>query len=128
MNTIAIYGVQAAMGLVGLAAGVAKLAGADLMVEAFDMLGLGSSFRLIAGSVEVLGGLCLLMPKAGVIGALMLASVVVGTAGVTIGQVASKVLPGSEIGVVRTHQAVSRPGEFGVRAPAIVINRDGISI
>ena len=127
MNAIAIYGVQAAMGLAGLAAGVAKLAGADIMVEAFDMLGLGTSFRLLAGAVEVLGGLCLLTPKAGVIGAVLLASVVVGTAGVTIGQVAGKVLPGSESGAVWTHQAVSQPGGPAVRAPVIVI-RDGINI
>ena len=127
MKTIAIYGVQAAMGLTGLAAGVAKLAGADIMVDAFDMLGLGSSFRLMAGLVEVLGGVCLLMPKAGVIWAVLLASVVMGTAGLTIGQVAGKILPGSEFGVVRTQHAVSQSGSPAARAPAIAI-RDGISI
>ena len=107
MYGIAIYGMQAAMGLTALAAGVAKIAGADFMVDAFDALGLGASFRLLAGAVEVMGGLCLLMPKAGLLGAVMLGSVVVGAAGLTVGQVAGRVLPGFEAGVM-TQQAVSR--------------------
>src|SRR5207237_207757 len=102
---------QAAMGLTALAAGVAKIAGADFMVDAFDALGLGASFRLLAGAVEVMGGLCLLMPKAGLLGAVMLGSVVVGAAGLTVGQVAGRVagrgLPGFGAGGM-TEQAVSR--------------------
>jgi uncharacterized membrane protein YphA (DoxX/SURF4 family) len=129
MNKIAIYGLQAAMGLVAIAAGGAKLAGADVMVDAFGMLGLGASFRLTVGLVEVLAGLCLLMPRAGVLGAALLAVVVVGTAGVTIGQVAGKVMNhGSEVGVVRTHQAVGYAGEFKFQRPAAVSYKDGINI
>jgi uncharacterized membrane protein YphA (DoxX/SURF4 family) len=117
------------MGLVAISAGVAKLAGADVMVDAFGMLGLGASFRLTAGVVEVLAGLCLLMPRAGVVGAALLAVVVVGTAGVTIGQVAGKVMnQGSEVGVVRTHQAVGHAGEFKFQRPVAVSYKDGISI
>jgi hypothetical protein len=125
----AIYAAQAAMGFLGLAAGCAKLAGAEVMVDAFGMLGLGSSFRLLAGAVEVLGGLCLLLPRAGILGALLLASVVVGTAGLTLGQVASRVLPaGSEIGAAGTHQAVSRERAFRIQPPVSTASRDGISI
>jgi hypothetical protein len=129
MKTVAIYGLQAAMGVLAMAAGVAKLAGADVMVDAFEVLGLGSSARMMAGSIELLGGLCLLLPQAGVAGALLLASVVVGSAGMTIGQVASQVLSnGPSIGVVQTHLAVGRAGEFGFQQPAAVINRGGIDI
>ncbi len=128
MKTIAIYGMQALMGVAAISAGLAKIAGADFMVEAFDMLNLGSSFRLIAGAVEVLGGLCLLAPNAGMVGAALLATVVMGTAGLTVGQVASKVLPGAEIGMVRAHHTVTRSGEMSGRAPANSTIRDGISI
>ena len=128
MKTIAIYAVQAAMGLVGLAAGCAKLAGADVMVDAFSMLGLGSSFLIIAGAVEILGGLCLLMPRAGLFGAVLLASVVVGTAGLTIGQVANKVLHnGSGIATVGAHQAM-HSGAYHFSRPAAVSTKDGIDI
>jgi hypothetical protein len=128
MKTIAIYGLQAAMGVLAITAGAAKLAGAELMVDAFEVLGLGSSVRLMAGSIEVLGGLCLLLPRTGVAGALLLASVVVGSAGMTIAQVATKVPSGMAIGMVQTHRAVGRVGEFSFQRPAAVTYRHGIDI
>ncbi len=129
MNTIAIYAVQASMGLLAVAAGTAKLLGADIMVDAFDLLGLGAPVRLTAGTVEMIGGLCLLLPRAGAIGALLLAAVVAGTIGLTIGQIAGKVmLNDASLGVVQTHQAVGRTGEFKFQQPAAVTYRSGIDI
>jgi hypothetical protein len=123
---IAIYGAQATMGLVAVAAGYAKISGADVMVDAFAMLGLGSTFRLVAGCVEIFAGLCLMLPRAGVFGAALLACVVVGSIGLTIGQVASQVLPGSgnSLGV---HQAV-QPGGFQLNRPMTFNAKDGINI
>lgn len=117
MNTIAIYGLQAAMGAIGVAAGAAKLAGLPVMAEAFGLLGFGPSFLMLAGAVEVVAGLCLLMPRGGVIGAVLMASVVVGATGLTIGQVAGRLGDGVSSGAARTHQAVHPGGfEFGRRA------------
>ena len=127
MNTIAIYGMQATMGLLAVAAGVAKLSGADFMVDAFGMLGINGPIRMTAGAVEVIGGLCLLLPRAGVAGALMLAAVMVGGAGLTLGQIASAA-PNGATNVVRTHQAVGHTGEFKFQQPAAVIYRNGIDI
>ena len=129
MNTIAIYAVQASMGLLAVAAGTAKLCGADIMVDAFDLLGLGAPVRLTAGTVEMIGGLCLLLPRAGAVGALLLAAVVVGSAGMTIGQVAGKVLPnGAANAAVQTYQAVGQTGQFKFQQPAAVNFRNGIDI
>ena len=128
MNTIAIYTAQAAMGLLAVAAGTAKLCGADLMVDAFDLLGLGASIRMTAGMVEVIGGLCLLMPRAGAVGALMLAAVVVGTAGLTVGHIAGSALPTGATAVVRTYQTVGRTGEFSFQQPAAIKYRGGVDI
>lgn len=128
-NTIAIYAVQATMGLLAVAAGAAKLCGADLMVDAFDLLGLGSSVRMTAGMVEVIGGLCLLLPRAGAVGALLVAAVVVGSAGLSVGQIAFQARSNSATAsAVHTYQTVGRTGEFSFQQPASIKHRDGIDI
>jgi len=90
MKTIALYGLQMLVGLVALAAGYAKLTGMGFMAEPFAMIGLGNTFLTIAGTVEILAGLCLLFPSSGVVGALLLATVMVGTMGATVGTAISQ--------------------------------------
>src|ERR1041384_2202481 len=85
MKTIALYGLQMLVGLVALAAGYAKLTGMGFVAEPLAMIGLGKTFLILAGTAEVLAGLCLLFPRSGVIGALLLATVMVGTMGATVG-------------------------------------------
>lgn len=89
MKTITLYGLQMLVGLVALAAGYAKLTGMGFMAEPFAMIGLGKSFLMVAGTVEILAGLCLLFPRSGVVGALLLTSVMVGTMGASLGTVIS---------------------------------------
>ena len=72
MKTIALYGLQMLVGLVALAAGYAKLTGMGFMAEPFAMIGLGKTFLMVAGVVEILAGLCLLFPRSGVVGAVLL--------------------------------------------------------
>ena len=85
MKTIALYGLQMLVGLVALAAGCAKLAGMGFMAEPFAAVGLGSTFLTLAGTAEIIAGLCLLFPTWGVVGALLLATVMVGTVGASVG-------------------------------------------
>jgi DoxX-like family len=89
MKTIALYGLQMLVGFVALAAGYAKLTGMGFVAEPFAMIGLGKTFLMLAGTVEVLAGLCLLFPRSGVVGALLLATVMVGTMGASVGHVIS---------------------------------------
>ena len=89
MKTIALYGLQMLVGLVALAAGYAKLTGMGFVAEPLAMIGLGHTFLVLAGTAEVLAGLCLLFPRSGVVGALLLATVMVGTMGATLGHVIS---------------------------------------
>jgi DoxX-like protein len=88
MHRDGIYGIQAALGLVYLVAGSAKLAGADIMVEAFDVTGLGQSLRMAVGALEILGGLCLFVPRASVYAAMVLGCTIVGIVGATVGHMA----------------------------------------
>lgn len=122
-HTIAIYTMQATMGLLAVAAGAAKLCGADVMVDAFDLLGLGASIRMTAGMVEVIGGLCLLLPRAGAVGAVLVAAVVVASAGLSIGQLASHAQPNGATAV-----RASQTGEFIFQQPTSAKYRDGIDI
>ena len=89
MKTITLYGLQMLVGLVALAAGYAKLSGMAFMAEPFAMIGLGHTFLMIAGTAEILAGLCLLFPRSGVVGAVLLVTVMVGTAGASLGTVIS---------------------------------------
>ena len=89
MKTIALYGLQALVGLVALAAGYAKLTGMEFVAEPFAMIGLGKTFLMVAGSVEIVAGLCLLFPRSGVVGAVLMATVMFGTVGASLGHVIS---------------------------------------
>jgi uncharacterized membrane protein YphA (DoxX/SURF4 family) len=88
-KTISIYAAQILLGVIAIAAGYAKLAGTGVMVQQFQTIGLGHGFLMMAGTAEIAAGLCLLSPRGGILGALLLASVMIGALGITIGHVAS---------------------------------------
>jgi uncharacterized membrane protein YphA (DoxX/SURF4 family) len=88
-KTISIYAAQILLGMVAIAAGYAKLTGTGLMVQQFQAIGFGPGFLMVAGTAEIAAGLCLLSPRGGILGAVLLASVMIGALGVTIGHVAS---------------------------------------
>ena len=105
MKTIALYGLQALVGLVALAAGYAKLTGMGFMAEPFAMIGLGKTFLMVAGAAEILAGLCLLFPRSGVIGAVLMATVMVGTMGASLGHVISHRGDATQMTVSHTFRA-----------------------
>ena len=118
MKTITLYGLQMLVGLVALAAGYAKLTGMGFMAEPFAMIGLGKTFLMIAGSIEILAGLCLLFPRSGVVGAVLLATVMVGTMGASLGHVISQRGDAAQMTVSHTFRTSAQ--DEMVR-PAIVI-------
>jgi uncharacterized membrane protein YphA (DoxX/SURF4 family) len=85
MKSNAIYGFHILVGGLFVAAGGAKVAGVDIMVQEFDLVGLGQSFRILVGSLEIIGGLCLLVPRAGGLGATLVACTVAGFLSSAIG-------------------------------------------
>jgi uncharacterized membrane protein YphA (DoxX/SURF4 family) len=90
-KTVSIYAAQVLLGAIAIAAGYAKLTGAGLMVHQFQAIGLGQGFLTVAGTAEIVAGLCLLLPRGGILGALLLTCVMVGALGITLGHVASAV-------------------------------------
>ena len=85
MPITAIYRVQAFLGLIYVCAGSAKLLGADIMVEAFDVTGLGQSLRFAVGLLEICGGLCLFIPRASIYAAVVLGCTIIGILGAAVG-------------------------------------------
>jgi uncharacterized membrane protein YphA (DoxX/SURF4 family) len=85
MTIIALYSFQALIGILFLAAGFAKLTGMEFMSEPFALIGVGKSALIMMGSVEIAAGICLLFPRAGVVGAVLVATLTVGIAGTLAG-------------------------------------------
>ena len=118
---ISIYAAQILLGMVAIAAGYAKLAGTGLMVQQFQAIGLGQGFLMMAGTAEIVAGLCLLSPRGGILGAVLLTTVMVGALGVTIGHMASAVAqPASAHVTISSHHNAQ---------PIVIIRKsDGWSI
>lgn len=88
MPTTGFYRLQAVLGLIYICAGSAKLLGTDIMVEAFDVTGLGQSLRIAVGVLEICGGLCLFVPRTSIYAAMVLGCTIVGIVGATVGHMA----------------------------------------
>jgi uncharacterized membrane protein len=122
MGTIGIYRVQAALGLIYLCAGFAKLVGMDVMVEAFDVTGLGQSLRIAVGVLEICGGLCLFVPRASIYGAMVLGCTIVGILGATVGHMArlgvpqQRDLPQLTVSKIYRADATNRARSIDIRA------------
>ena len=84
----AFYALQVLAGLAAVAVGIAKLAGMGVIVEPLGLMGVGQGFQLATGSIEIIAGLCLLFPRAGLIGAVLLGSLTISTFAASLGHVA----------------------------------------
>jgi putative oxidoreductase len=73
-----LWGVKIMVALAFLAAGGAKLAGIQAMIDLFNVIGLGQGFRFVTGAVEVTGAILMLIPALAAFGALLLACTMVG--------------------------------------------------
>jgi putative oxidoreductase len=75
---ITLWIVSSLVALAFIAAGGAKLAGAAVMVDLFDKVGLGQWFRYFTGVLEVAAGIGLLISRYAFYAAVLLAIVMVG--------------------------------------------------
>ena len=75
---ITLWTLSGLAALAFISAGGSKLAGAPVMVEMFDKVGLGQWFRYLTGLLEVAGAIGLLVPRYAFNAARLLAIVMVG--------------------------------------------------
>ncbi|MCV9939183.1 DoxX family protein [Boseaceae bacterium BT-24-1] len=92
---LGLWGVKALLAAAFAAAGGAKLAGIQPMVEVFGMIGVGQWFRYLTGTIEVVGAAALLLPALAGFAALLLAGAMIGA---TLAHLT--VLPGSPLPAV----------------------------
>jgi uncharacterized membrane protein YphA (DoxX/SURF4 family) len=132
MKSNVAYALQILAAGLFVAAGAAKLAGADIMVQEFDLVGLDQSARILVGSIEIIGGLCLVVPRAGVLGATLVACTVVGFLSAAYGvSSASRASPtngplwtiyqSSQTPAEWTRRGEAQPSHHAVRANALDI-------
>ena len=75
---IALLIIKIILTLAFLAAGAGKLAGASMMVETFELIGLGQWFRYLTGIIEIGGAVLLWIPRRQAWGAALLGATMVG--------------------------------------------------
>ena len=75
---IADWVIRILLALSFISAGGMKLAGVAQFVAMFDEIGFGQWFRLLTGAIEVTGGVLIIVPRTAVLGALLLACVMIG--------------------------------------------------
>lgn len=71
-------GIRALLTVAFVAAGFAKLTGAEMMVGTFEAIGFGQWFRYVTGLIEVGGAILLWVPGLTVVGAGLLGATMVG--------------------------------------------------
>jgi uncharacterized membrane protein YphA (DoxX/SURF4 family) len=99
-----------------LAAGGAKLAGAPMMVEVFDHIGIGQWFRVVTGLIEIAGAVALLVPATAAVGGALLSLMMLVAAGVHLFVVGGSPVPALVLMIVTGAVAwIHRPRR--VRAP-----------
>lgn len=69
---------KALLAILFAAAGVAKLIGVPMMVENFDMIGLGQWFRYVTGIIELGSAILLFVPGRQAYGAVLLVCTMIG--------------------------------------------------
>src|ERR1700686_2939390 len=77
-SLIAVRLTQGALAVTFLMAGGSKLAGVPVMVSLFDQVGVGQWFRYVTGIIELTAGIALLIPSAGIFGAMLLIPTMLG--------------------------------------------------
>ena len=73
-----LLGIKAFLTLAFVAAGLAKLAGVQMMVDEFGLLGLGQWFRYVTGIIEIGSAILLWVPGMAAYGAGLLVCTMIG--------------------------------------------------
>lgn len=77
-KNITLWVLQSLTAAVFLMSGFPKFLGLQVVIEAFDKIGLGQWFRFFTGGVEVVAAVLLLIPRLSPVGALLLVCTMVG--------------------------------------------------
>jgi uncharacterized membrane protein YphA (DoxX/SURF4 family) len=93
-------GLRAALTLAFAGAGLAKLAGVDMMVATFDTIGLGQWFRYLTGIIEVGAVILLWLPGRQVLAGALLGATMVGAVITHLAILGPSALPAIVLGLL----------------------------
>ena len=109
---IGAWTLQGILAAAFLAAGVAKLTGAPFMVDLFSQIGLGQSFRIVTGAVEVAGAIALLVPGLASFAGLWLGATMVGAVATHLAILHTSPAPAVILGLLNALVVYLRRDEF----------------
>jgi len=95
---VSLWVLQVLLAAMFFLAGGNKVAGDPQMVGLFEAIGIGQWFRYVTGSLEVLGGVLLLVPRASGVGAALLVPVMLGAVTTHLGLLHNS--PGIPLGLL----------------------------
>jgi uncharacterized membrane protein YphA (DoxX/SURF4 family) len=78
LKSVGLWVFRALIAALFLFAGFMKLSGQPMMVAEFDQIGLGQWFRYVTGTIELIGGIAVLVPTVSALAALVLLCVDIG--------------------------------------------------
>ena len=102
-----LLAIKALLTLAFAAAGLAKLAGAEMMVATFEAVGLGQWFRYVTGLIEVGSAVLLWVPGMAWIGAALLTCTMVGAVLAHLFILGPSAMPALILGVLAAIVALS---------------------
>lgn len=109
--------VKALLTLAFLMAGGAKLAGAEMMVQTFEAVGLGQWFRYVTGIIEVGAAILLWVPGLIGLGASLLAATMVGAVLAHLFILGPSALPAIVLGILSSYIAWTHKEDIPVVGP-----------
>ncbi|MEX3016709.1 DoxX family protein [Gymnodinialimonas hymeniacidonis] len=95
--------VKALLTLAFVAAGAAKLIGAEMMVATFDAIGWGQWFRYLTGVIEVGAAILLWVPGKQIIGAALLVATMISAVAFHLLVLGPSALPAAILGVLAAY-------------------------
>lgn len=119
-----LWGVKALLAAAFAAAGGAKLAGLQPMVEVFDMVGVGQWFRYLTGAIELAGAVALLLPALAGFAALLLTATMAGAALAHLTVLPGSALPALILLALCLLVASAHRSEIKAAAEPILLGRD----
>ena len=102
------------------AAGAAKFAGVEAMLETYDKIGLGQNFRLVTASLEWIGVALLLMTRTRFFGALWLGGIMVGAVYTHVFVIGGSAVPAVVLGLLSAYVAYAYRPAFLRASQAVV--------
>jgi putative oxidoreductase len=96
-----------------LAAGLAKLAGVQMLVDEFDLIGFGQWFRYVTGIIEISGAVLLWVPGLTFVGAGLLTCTMIGACIAHISVLGTATMPPAVVlGILAAVTLYANRGQF----------------